>query len=149
MEFRSRLICHSPLVFSLSSPPGLASVTIAEGVTSIGGYAFSGCTGLTDVYCRAEEVPTTDNTFSNSSYRSATLHVPAASLEAYKTSQPWSDFGSIVPLTDEDAIVNVKASTVTSETTRFDIQGRQINTLQKGINILRYSDGTTRKVMVK
>ena len=118
-------------------------------MTSIGGYAFSGCTGLTDVYCRAEEVPTTDNTFSNSSYRSATLHVPAASLEAYKTSQPWCDFGSIVPLTDEDAIVNVKASAVTSETTRYDIQGRQINTLQKGINILRYSDGSTRKVMVK
>ena len=70
-------------------------------------------------------------------------------MEAYKTSQPWCDFGSIVPLTDEDAIVNVKVSTVTSETTRFDIQGRQINTLQKGINILRYSDGSTRKVMLK
>ena len=31
----------------------------------------------------------------------------------------------------------------------YDLQGRKIAELQKGINIIRYSDGSTRKVMVK
>jgi hypothetical protein len=31
----------------------------------------------------------------------------------------------------------------------YDIQGRHINKLQRGINILRMSDGTTRKVLIK
>jgi len=30
-----------------------------------------------------------------------------------------------------------------------DAAGRRINTLQRGVNILRMSDGTTKKVMVK
>lgn len=31
----------------------------------------------------------------------------------------------------------------------FDVQGRQLPTMQRGLNIVRMSDGTTRKVMVK
>ena len=34
-------------------------------------------------------------------------------------------------------------------TARYDLQGRRIGTPQKGINIIRMSDGTTRKVLVK
>lgn len=42
-------------------------------------------------------VPTTDsNAFSYSPISPATLHVPAGSLEAYKTTTPWSEFGTIV-----------------------------------------------------
>ncbi len=31
----------------------------------------------------------------------------------------------------------------------YDVQGRQLNELQPGINIIRYSNGTARKVLVK
>ncbi|MBQ6189395.1 MAG: Ig domain-containing protein, partial [Bacteroidaceae bacterium] len=31
----------------------------------------------------------------------------------------------------------------------YDLQGRERNRLQKGINIIRFSDGTTKKVLVK
>ena len=79
--------------------PCLTSIAIPESVTSIGNEAFSGCGRLTDVFCYAEEVPETySNAFSNSSISSATLHVPASSLEAYRTTAPWSSFGSIVAL---------------------------------------------------
>jgi hypothetical protein len=71
-------------------------------VTSIGGAAFEGCSGLQDVYCYAENVPSTKSyAFDNSNYENATLHVPAGSIESYKTTDPWRSFGNIVPLTKE------------------------------------------------
>ena len=31
----------------------------------------------------------------------------------------------------------------------FDLQGRQLPAMQRGLNIVRMSDGTTKKVMIK
>ena len=50
---------------------------------------------------------------------------------------------------DHDGIEDIKASEDVTEIARYDISGRMIGKPQKGINIIRYSDGTTRKVMVK
>ena len=51
------------------------------------------------MYCYAEKVPSTNTTaFRNAYIEYATLHVPAASLEAYKSNAPWSSFGTIVAL---------------------------------------------------
>ena len=87
---------------AFSNCAGMTSVTIPEGVISIGSNAFSGCTGLTDVYCYAETVPSTSSSaFNGSSITSATLHVPASVIEQYKTTEPWSGFGKIVPLEEE------------------------------------------------
>ncbi len=77
---------------------GLTSIIIPNSVTSIGNYAFSGCSGLKDVYCYAENVPSTDShAFDSSPIASATLHLPAVSLEAYSTTEPWSNFGTFQP----------------------------------------------------
>jgi hypothetical protein len=60
--------------------------------------AFSYCSKLSDVYCYAEEVPTTEsNAFSSSPIGTATLHVPAGSVDSYKTA-PWNGFANIVAL---------------------------------------------------
>ena len=76
---------------------GLTSVTIGNSVTSIGEAAFGACEALTDVYCYALSVPTTESdAFESSSYdSSATLHVPAASIELYRAAEPWKDFSKI------------------------------------------------------
>ncbi len=50
---------------------------------------------------------------------------------------------------DPDGIEDIKTSEDAIEVARYDIQGRKIAKPQRGINIIRYSDGTTRKVMVK
>ena len=87
----------------------LTSVTIPNSVTSIEYYAFRGCSSLTDVYCFAERVPTTnDDVFNNTPISTATLHVPAAALDAYKK-YPWIDFKEIVALTDEEMKLAVDA----------------------------------------
>ena len=75
----------------------LTSVNIGNSVEYIYGQAFANCTELTDVYCYAEKVPSTDSdAFAGSYTEYATLHVPAASIEQYKTTAPWSNFGTIV-----------------------------------------------------
>ena len=143
---------------------GLTKVFINENVTNIDAYAFRDCSGLTDVFCFAENVPIAkSSTFGNSPIASATLHVPAASIDAYKATSPWSKFGSIVPLTDDeiDGIEEIKDESLTpalseSEGVWYSLDGRQIvngkwsnGKLPRGINIIRYSDGTSKKLLVK
>ena len=78
---------------------GLTSVTIGSGVKNICSQAFAKCTELTDVYCYAEAVPSTNsNAFRDSNIDNATLHIPTASIDAYKAAEPWKSFKTIVGL---------------------------------------------------
>ena len=82
---------------------GLTSINIPDSVTSIGDHAFADCKRLADVYCHAGNVPSTERIVFDYSYiRKATLHVPAASIEQYKTTEPWSNFGTIVAIDDTE-----------------------------------------------
>ncbi|MBR1520181.1 MAG: leucine-rich repeat domain-containing protein [Bacteroidaceae bacterium] len=86
---------------------GLTSVTIPNSVTSIGGWTFSGYSALTSIICYATEVPTTDveySPFEKVNLANVTLHVPATSIDAYKTTKPWSGFGTIVAIEDEEDV---------------------------------------------
>ena len=92
---------------------GLTSVTIPKSVVSISFGVFQNCTSLTDVYCYADNVPKTNSkAFINSSYASATLHVPASALDAYKTTEPWSGFGNFVTFEDEHTNIQFADATV-------------------------------------
>ena len=75
----------------------LTSITFPCSLKSIGQEAFNGCSNLNNVYCYAENVPSTGwLTFSSSIIKDDTLHVSAAALDAYKVTEPWSGFGTIV-----------------------------------------------------
>lgn len=75
----------------------LTSITIPESVTSIGYQAFYYCSNCTDVYCYAESMPNAESDSFEDAY-SGTLHVPAAAIEDYQNTEPWSLFNNIVPL---------------------------------------------------
>ena len=124
---------------------GLTSVTIGSGVKSIGKYAFRDCSELLDVYCYAEKVPSTESDAFYAFYpKNATLHVPAASVDSYKATAPWSSFGKIVALTeDETGIDELKGENGKVKTALYDLSGRRVQKAQKGIFI---RDG---KVVVK
>ena len=74
----------------------MTSITIPNSVTSVGGYAFSDCTGLTSITCEAVTPPT----FTGSggfAYvdKSIPLYVPAQSVDLYKIADQWKDFTNV------------------------------------------------------
>ena len=83
---------------------GMITVTLGSGITTIGSYAFYNCNSLKDVYCYAVNVPSAKSNTFDINLENVTLHVPAASLEAYKATDPWSRFGNIVAIDDADEI---------------------------------------------
>ena len=74
----------------------LTEVSIPYGIKSIGDYAFYNCY-LNDVYCRAVVCPETGK--SAFSYQSR-LHVPRMSLNAYRNTEPWSNFSQFLACYD-------------------------------------------------
>lgn len=82
---------------TFSGCESLTYVVLPNSITKLGKYSFSGCKKLIDVYCYATEVPTAGlDAFSN--FATATLHVPADSIEAYRKAEPWKRFSKIVPI---------------------------------------------------
>ena len=140
---------------------GLKEVTIPESVTEIDAEAFKGCSSLASVISKNPTPPaisTVAETYSISNmvtafdddvYTTATLYVPTGSKEAYENADYWKNFQTIVEF-DPTGIDEVNAMADGSKVkSRYTVNGQATNSLQKGLNIIRFSDGTTRKVMVK
>ena len=126
---------------AFSNCTGLNEVIIGTGIKNIENYAFVGCKGIMNVYCYPQSVPTTGtNAFKNSEQEYIILHVPSTSIDAYKATDPWIGFGSIVALTDSDpkptGIKMVKSSEIKTNNI-FDLNGRRLNgePTQKGVYI--------------
>ena len=127
----------------------LASVNIGESVTTIGVGAFIYCYYITSVTCLAKECPVCDKGLWNnmfSVFDTATLYVPKQSIDAYKTTDPWSNFVHVVALEDT-GIEGKPTDNAPRVDAVYDIDGRRTDSMKRGLNIERMSDGTTRKVM--
>lgn len=135
---------------------GMKSIIIPNSVNSIGRYAFHFCRILTNIYCYAEQVPEINgHPFEEgfySVYSNATLHVPAGSIDAYKNAEIWKNYENIVALTDDDpkptGIKDVNSDIITTGR-YYSLNGQQMATPRRGLNIIRMKDGTTKKVIVK
>ena len=127
---------------------GLTSVSIPSSVTYIGESAFDNC-GLRVVYSYNMTPPTcADGAFggdTNSSY-SARLMIPEGTYYAYIEADEWYKFDRIQEIA---GVETIEADNNTIEVARYDIHGKLISEPTKGVNIVKYSDGTTRKEFVK
>lgn len=71
------------------------SVLIPSSISSIGKNAFNNCSNLTKITCKAVIPPTCSNTAFNNTEKSIPIYVPGASLDNYNNSDCWSDFTNI------------------------------------------------------
>ena len=91
----------------------LKSVTIGNNVNIISSSAFANCPELTDVYCYAENVPSTNaNAFEGSYIEYATLHVPKGCLDVYKDVEPWKYFNNKVEMVDAKVKLSKTKATI-------------------------------------
>ncbi len=82
---------------------GLATIAIPAAVASIGEGAFIGCTGLTAVTSNIlQPYAINDNTFSASTYQTATLYVPYGKKSLYQAADGWKNFQNISEMVEEE-----------------------------------------------
>ena len=127
---------------------GLTSLTIPFGVTSIGDEAFEGCSGLTSIYVYPENLPELGaDIFYRCDAKNCTVYVPKGTYDAYKS----SEFGYFEKIVEFDAagIDKVAISTNAKEVSRYSANGQRLSAPAKGLNIVKYSDGSVKKVVVQ
>ena len=76
----------------------------------------------------------------------ATLYVPEASLASYKTTYPWSAFGTILPI-ESSGIESNTIGTAADVEAVYSHDGKRCDGMKSGMNIIRMSNGTTRKIV--
>lgn len=151
----------------------LSSVELSEGLTAVKKFVFQYCSSLKTVtfpstlttlsnstcfgwtpdslYFLGTQPATGERTKDEPFYGLYTqtkVYVPESALDAYKQSPVFKKFF------EEDNLLTFNATGInTVKDTRivpvmwFDLTGRQLSAPQKGINIVKMSDGSTRKIM--
>ena len=131
--------------YSFGSCTSLTEVVIPNSVTYVGGLAFygcsalttvdlgancrfnqvnwslnifMGCTSLTDITCRSLEAwEFKEPMFEESTYATATLHVPSSALNAYQNTNYWNKFTHVEGFADEsgealNSALNIEGGTI-------------------------------------
>ena len=127
---------------------GLTSLIIPSGVTVIGEGAFRGCSGLTSIYVYPENLPELGiDIFNGCDAKNCTVYVPKGTIDDYKLSK----FGYFEKIVEFDAtgIDKVTTSTNVKEVSRYSANGQRLSAPAKGLNIVKYSDGSVKKVVVQ
>ena len=140
-----RAFCYTPLV----------KLTLPSTLTSIGRWAFAG-TKLVTLYNFATTPATCgkrafffdrgDDEISDDN-NGCTLFVPLGCKETYQGADGWSDF--IITEFDATGLTQVSRENMAKEVSRYNLNGVRVNNAGRGISIVKLSDGSVRKILVK
>lgn len=114
---------------------------------------FHGCSNLKVIYCNAEICPSSSSTTFRGIASNGIVYYPQGSDYSYwkrNTSYylgyyGW-DFQPLDMFSDIETIIEHPHTNIISI---FNIKGESIETLQRGINIIKYLDGSTKKIIKK
>lgn len=127
---------------------GLASLTLPSSLTTIGANAFWGCGGLKCIYAYMSKIPQMGSgAFYNCNTSDCILYVPKGTYQDY-----WlSDFGCFDNILEFDptGIDVALRNNDAKELSRYSVDGQRLGVSTKGLNIVKYCNGTVKKIMVK
>ena len=126
---------------------GLTSINLPAGITSIGCEAFYCCSGLTSIYVYSDKVPYIDGAFDGCDANKCTVYVPKGTYDDYCLSE-FRYFENIVEF-DATGIDKTTTPTDVEEVSRYSVNGQRLVGPTKGLNIVKYSDGSVKKVVVE
>ena len=127
---------------------GLTSITLPSGLTEIGDDAFQYCSGLTSIYVYTEKLPKMGSSvFGDCDAKKCTVYVPKGTYDDYWLSE-FGYFENIVEF-DPTGINNVITSNDAKELSRYSLNGLRLSAPTKGLNIVKYSNGSVKKVAVQ
>ena len=134
--------------YSFYKGVNLTSLTLPSSVTSIGSSAFEGCSGLTSVYVSWKSpLSIAASTFKDANTEKCILYVPKGTYDDYWLSN-WGIFANIVE-NDATGINHIMTSGDAKEISRYAADGQRLEVPAKGLNIVKYSDGCVKKVVVQ
>ena len=126
----------------------LNSLTLSYELREISEYAFCDCNGLTSIYVYADKVPKMrEDVFKGCDAKKCTIYVPKGTYADYRSSE-FGYFENIVEF-DATGIDKTKTSTDVKEVSRYSVNGQRLVGPTKGLNIVKYSDGSVKKVAVE
>lgn len=145
IDFPSTLESIGGWAFGLGD---IKELILPASLKKIGSNAFNGSqlesvVCLSPTPCECEE-----NVFKNETYLYATLRVPQESVDLYKATTPWKNFFKI----EGHSLSNIDDLTKSDDLPvkhYINTNGQLSDKPMKGINILLYNDGSTRKVIVR
>lgn len=123
---------------------------LPKSLTYIGRSAFGSCEELSSVYVFWNQIPNLDvaYAFDEVPMEQCTLYVPKGKVAQYKSSSNWSYFKNIVEF-DATGIDKVVTSTDVKEVSRYSVNGQRLSAPTKGLNIVKYCDGSVKKVAIQ
>lgn len=131
---------------SLSDHKALKKMTIGKGLVEV--PDLSSHSNLASLTLNSE-VPPKASEFTNAQYIHLNIYVPKGTLAAYQSADVWKNFWNLQEM-ETTAISNTITNKQPAKELRYyDAAGRETNGARKGLNIIKMSDGTTRKVIVK
>ena len=126
----------------------ITSIVIPSSVTSLGDYAFQKCSTLESIYVSWPIPISAGSAFYDVDRKNCTLYVPQGTETDYFLADVWGDFGNIVEY-EATGIDKTTTSTDVEEVSRYSVNGQRLATPTKGLNIVKYSDGSVKKVAVE
>ena len=110
-------------------------------------WAFAGSSADVIYAYMTEPFALGDDDFYGRPRSECKLYVPKGCAKKYRQAEVWKEFD--IEEMDGTGIEGVTNDSTVTEEARYDANGNMLAAPAKGLNIVRYSDGTVKKVMVE
>ncbi len=131
----------------------LKELTFGSSIEELTTGVCRDCTSLETLYSLNPEPPTCGEfeVFEGVPTSTCVLYVPQGSRNAYASAYKWREFLNIKEIGDEDDTDGINGISADGADIEgyYSTGGQKLNAPQKGVNIIRYNDGTVKKIFVK